>query len=97
LQYRVTDGPDGDITYYWIMVDGHLVEAHLGEIDDADVTITVTYADSAKAHRGEATMSEAIANGSVEGDVQLLARLGQLRSDDGHRGALAEMIRVTQY
>ena len=78
LQYVITDGPDGDIAYYWIVVDGHLVENRLGELDDAEVTLTETYDDAMAIQKGELDANSAFMQGKIKvsGDVgQLMALL----------------------
>lgn len=97
VQYVVTDGPDGDIEYYWIFADGHLAESKIGRIPDPDVTITLSYADSVASHRGEIDQATALANGSIEGDVAVLQQLRSLRNDSAHDEAQAFMRSVTDY
>jgi putative sterol carrier protein len=78
LQYVITDGPDGDIAYYWVVVDGHLVENRLGELDDAEVTLTETYDDAMAIQKGELDANSAFMQGKIKvsGDVgQLMALL----------------------
>ena len=41
MQYVVTGGPDGDVKYYWVLENGKLLESQLGEIADADFTMTL--------------------------------------------------------
>jgi putative sterol carrier protein len=77
LQYVVTDGPDGDIFYYWIVVDGRLSECRLGELADAEVTLTQTYDDAMAVQRGELDATAAFMQGrmKVAGDVGKLMAL----------------------
>ena len=53
IQYVVTGGPDGDVKYYWVLENGKLLESSLGEIADADFTLTSTYDDSVAIAKGE--------------------------------------------
>ncbi len=77
LQYVVTDGPDGDIFYYWIVVDGRLSECRLGELADAEVTLTQTYDDAMAVQRGELDATAAFMQGRIKvaGDVGKLMAL----------------------
>jgi hypothetical protein len=52
MQYVVTGGPGGDIKYYWVLENGKLLESQLGEIADADFTMTSTYDDSVAIAKG---------------------------------------------
>jgi putative sterol carrier protein len=77
LQYVITDGPDGDIQYYWIVVDGQLTENRLGELADAEVTMTETYDDAMALQKGELDANAAFMQGKVKvtGDVNKLMSL----------------------
>ncbi|MDA8298115.1 MAG: SCP2 sterol-binding domain-containing protein [Actinomycetota bacterium] len=77
IQYVVTDGPDGDISYYWVVEDGHLRENRLGVLDSAEVTLTETYDDALAMQRGELDMNAAFLQGrvKVDGDVAKLMSL----------------------
>lgn len=65
IQYRITALPDGDLDYYWIIGEGRLAEAKLGEIDEPDFTITVTYENACKMQRGELEANSAFMQGKM--------------------------------
>jgi putative sterol carrier protein len=77
LQYVITDGPEGDIQYYWIVLDGRLAENRLGELSDAEVTMTETYEDAMALQKGELDANAAFMQGRVKvtGDVNKLMSL----------------------
>ena len=77
LQYRITGGPEGDVEYYWIVVDGKLVENRLGTLADAEVTLIESYEDAEALQRGELDANTAFMQGkiAVEGDVAKLMSL----------------------
>ena len=77
LQYVVTDGPDGEVRYYWIVEDGRLLENRLGELPDAEVTLVETYDDAMRMQKGELDVNAAFMQGKikVEGDVAKLMAL----------------------
>jgi putative sterol carrier protein len=78
LQYVITGGPNGDVSYYWIVSDGHLIENRLGELEDANVTLHETYEDAMSMQKGELDANAAFMQGKIKvsGDVaQLMALL----------------------
>ncbi len=77
IQYVVTGGPDGDVSYYWAVEDGHLRENRLGILDNAEVTLTETYEDAQAMQKGELDMNAAFLQGrvKVDGDVAKLMSL----------------------
>ena len=77
IQYVVTGGPDGDVSYYWAVEDGHLRENRLGVLDNAEVTLTETYEDAQAMQKGELDMNAAFLQGrvKVDGDVAKLMSL----------------------
>jgi putative sterol carrier protein len=66
MQYVVTGGPDGDIDYYWVLQDGKLMQADLGKLDDAEVTLTTGYDDALKIQKGELDANAAFMQGKVK-------------------------------
>jgi alkyl sulfatase BDS1-like metallo-beta-lactamase superfamily hydrolase len=74
MQYVVTGGPEGDIKYYWVLENGKLKESSLGEIADADFTMTMTYDDSVKVQKGELDANAAF----MQGRVKVAGNMGKL-------------------
>ena len=66
IQYHVTGGPQGDIHYYWVLQDGHLVEARLGDLADAEVTMVESYDDAVKIATGELDANVAFMQGRIK-------------------------------
>lgn len=99
MQYVVRGGPEGDIEYYWVLQDGKLLESSLGEIDDADFTMTLTYDDSVKVQKGELDANAAFMQGrmKVAGNMAKLMQLMPLTNSPEYK-ALQEQIRtITDY
>ena len=67
LQYVVEGGPDGDVQYYWIVVDGQLTENKLGELADAEVTLTESYEDAKRMQQGELDTERRLHAGQGQG------------------------------
>ena len=66
MQYVVTGGPDGDIKYYWVLENGKLLESQLGELEDAEVTLTQSYEDALRIQKGELDANAAFMQGKVK-------------------------------
>ncbi|MGB9111401.1 MAG: SCP2 sterol-binding domain-containing protein [Acidimicrobiales bacterium] len=77
LQYVITDGPGGEVKYYWIVQDGKLLENRLGELADAEVTLTESYDDAMSIQKGDLDANAAFMQGKikVDGDVGKLMAL----------------------
>lgn len=99
MQYLVTGGPDGDVKYYWVLEDGKLLENQLGEIDDADFTMTLSYDDAVKVQKGELDPNAAFMQGrmKVTGNLAKLMQLMPLTNSPEYK-ALQEKVRdITDY
>ena len=70
LQYVITGGPDGDIRYYWLLANGKLLESKLGELPDAEVTLTQSYEDAMRIQKLRARRQRRLHARSREGDGQ---------------------------
>jgi putative sterol carrier protein len=99
MQYHVTGGPEGDIRYYWVVVDGKVMEDRLGEDPDAEFTLTLSLEDSIKIQKGELDPNAAFMQGrmKVTGNMGKLMSLLPLTQSPEYR-AIQEKIRaVTEY
>ncbi len=77
MQYVVTGGPDGDVKYHWVLEDGKLLEAALGDAPDPEVTLTQSYEDAVKIAKGELDANAAFMQGRIKvtGNMQKLMQL----------------------
>ena len=99
MQYVVTGGPDGDVSYYWILENGKLLESKLGSLDDAEVTLTQTWEDSVKVQKGELDANAAFMQGRVKvtGNMAKLMALLPLTNAPEYK-ALQEQIKgITEF
>jgi putative sterol carrier protein len=94
IQYHTTGGPEGDVRYYWVLEDGKLLESQLGDVSDADFTLTMTYEDASKVQKGELDPNAAFMQGrmKVSGNMAKLMSLLPLTNSPEYR-ALQEQIR----
>lgn len=68
VQWVVKGAPGGDVKYSWLLDNGHLLESHLGNIDEPDFTLTLTFADALAVHRGELDPNVAFMQGRMKAD-----------------------------
>jgi len=75
VQFAVTDGPDGDVSYGLVVRSG-AVDIALGQIEHPNVSITNDYATAIGISRGELNTQMAFINGRlrIEGDIAALMR-----------------------
>lgn len=99
LQYNVTGGPEGDIKYYWILEEGRLVENQLGQLDDSEVTLTLSYDDAVKIQKGELQINAAFMQGRVKvsGNMIKVMALLPLTSSKEYRALQEELRQNTEY
>lgn len=99
IQYVISGGPDGDVKYSWVLVDGKLLESHLGAIADPDVTITAPYADWLKIAQGELDTSAAFMQGimKVAGDMGKFLQLLPITQSREYLELQAQIRSRTEY
>ena len=99
MQYVVTGGPDGDVKYYWILENGKLVESGLGELRDAEVTLTTDYHDAMKVQQGELDPNAAFMQGRVKvtGNMAKLMALLPITNSPEYKQFQEELRAVTEY
>ena len=99
MQFVVTGGPDGDTKYYWVLQDGQLAEASVGDLPDSEVTMTTSYQDSVAIQKGELDANAAFMQGKtkVTGNMGKLMQLMPLTMSPEYK-ALQEKVRaITEY
>ncbi|MHB1503778.1 MAG: SCP2 sterol-binding domain-containing protein [Acidimicrobiales bacterium] len=99
MQYVVTGGPDGDISYYWILTDGKIVESRLGTLDDSEVTLTTGYSDAMKIQKGELDANAAFMQGKVKvtGNMAKIMSLLPITNSPEYKKLQAEISAITEY
>ena len=99
MQYVVTGAPEGDVKYYWVLEDGKLLDSQLGDPEDSDFALTMSYDDAKKIQQGELDPNAAFMQGrmKVTGNMAKLMSLLPLTNSPEYR-ALQEQIReITEY
>ena len=99
MQYVVTGGPEGDIKYYWVLENGKLLESTLGELPDAEVTLTQTYEDAQKIQKGELDANAAFMQGRVKvtGNMAKLMALLPLTNAPEYKQLQEQIAGITEY
>jgi putative sterol carrier protein len=99
IQYVTTGGPEGDIKYYWVLEDGKILDSQLGEVDDADFTLTMTYDDAVKVQQGELDPNAAFMQGrmKVSGNMAKLMSLLPLTNSPEYRALQVEIRGITDF
>ena len=99
MQYVITGGPEGDVRYYWILENGKLVESGLGELRDAEVTLTTDYHDAMKVQQGELDPNAAFMQGRVKvtGNMAKLMALLPITNSPEYKQFQEELRAVTEY
>lgn len=99
IQYVITGGPKGDVKYYWVVKDGHLVENTLGELVGAEVTLTETYDDAEAIQKGDLDTNAAFLQGriKVDGDVAKLMSLLPITMSPEFAQFQSKVREITEY
>lgn len=99
MNYVVTGAPDGDISYYWVLENGKLLESRLGTLDDAEVTLTTSWEDSVRIATGELDSNAAFMQGKVKvtGNMAKLMSLLPLTNAPEYRQLQDRIREVTEF
>ena len=99
MQYVVTGGPEGDVKYYWVLENGKLLESNLGEMADAEVTMTQTYEDAMKIQKGELDANAAFMQGRIKvtGNMAKLMSLMPLTNAPEYKELQKQIQEITDF
>ncbi|MGI8707734.1 MAG: SCP2 sterol-binding domain-containing protein [Actinomycetota bacterium] len=77
LQQVVTDAPDRGETKYYFTLDGGQAQVGIGEVSDADATLTQTYETAAAITKSELNAQQAFMQGKlkISGNMMKLMQL----------------------
>lgn len=99
MQYVVTGGPEGDVKYYWVLENGKLLESKLGELEDAEVTLTQSYDDAMRIQKGELDPNAAFMQGRVKvtGNMAKLMALLPITNSPEYKALQGEILAITEF
>ena len=99
VQHEVTGGPDGDICYHWVLVDGRLTESALGGVGDSEVTLTTAWADAVALQTGQLDPSVAFMQGrmKVAGSMSLVMELLPVTNTPEYQDLRRRIAEVTEF
>ena len=99
MQYVVTGGPDGDVKYYWVLENGKLLESSLGDLEDAEITLTQSYEDAVAIQKGELDANAAFMQGRVKvtGNMAKLMSLLPITNSPEYKQLQSEIREITEY
>jgi len=99
MQYIVSGAPDGDVHYYWVVENGKLLDSQVGDLPDADFSMSMTYDDALKIQRLELDPNAAFMQGriKVNGNMAKLMSLMPITNSPEYKGLMAEIDKITEY
>jgi putative sterol carrier protein len=99
VQMVVTGGPDKDVKYVLVLDGGRVAEARAGTEADAELTLTVEYANAVAIQHGELDPSVAFMQGrsKAAGDTGLLLQLLPAMRTDAYRAFREKLTAVTDF
>jgi putative sterol carrier protein len=99
MQYVITGAPDGDVRYYWVLENGKLLESKLGDLPDADFTMSLTYDDARKIQQLELDANAAFMQGRIKvtGNMAKLMSLMPITNSPEYKQLNAEINGITEY
>jgi hypothetical protein len=99
LNCVVSGSPSGEISAYWVVQNGRVLDAHLGALEDAEVTVTVTWPDAVGIAEGELDVNAAFMQGKVKatGNMAKLMALLPLTATPECRDLQQRVRAVTEF
>lgn len=100
MQYVIKGyGGEPDVSYYWILEDGKLVDDRLGTLDDAELTLTMSRADAEAVQRGTLDEQAAFMQGriKVEGNMAKLMALLPITGSPEYKELQEKLRAVTDF
>ena len=99
MQYVVTGGPEGDVKYFWVLENGKLAQSELGDLADAEVTLTQSYEDAMRIQKGELDANAAFMQGRVKvtGNMAKLMSLLPITNSPEYKALQSDILAITEF
>ncbi len=99
IQYEITGGDDGAVTFHTHLEDGRLTENQLGADDAADFTMLVPHAHFVAIVQGEADASVGFMQGTVKvtGNIGRMLSVLPVTTAEAWRAAMARVAADTDF
>jgi putative sterol carrier protein len=99
MQYVITGTPDGDVMYVQRIENGMMTESQLGDSEDAEFTLSMTYEDAKKIQRNELDANAAFMQGrlKVTGNLGKLMALMPLTQSAEYKAIQARLTEQTEF
>ncbi len=99
MQYKITGGPDGDVTFFTVIENGKIIENAVGEDPQAEFTMVTSYDDFAKSSKGELDANAAFMQGrlKVTGNMGKLMSLMPLTQSPEYKAIAEKVSAETEY
>jgi putative sterol carrier protein len=99
IQYEITGGPSGEVSYYWILEDGRLGASAAGTIDAPDVTLTLPWDDAVAMQRGDLDPNVAFMQGrmKVAGSMGVMMALLPVTNTPEYQALRRRITEVTEF
>jgi putative sterol carrier protein len=99
IQYDITGGPEGDVSYYSVVEDGRLKATAGGTIDAPDVTLTMLWGDAVAIQQGDLDPNVAFMQGrmKVAGSMGVMMTLLPMTNTPEYQDLRRRIAEVTQF
>jgi putative sterol carrier protein len=99
IQYLITGGTEGEVSYYWVLKDGRLQSSAGGTIEKPDVTLTIPWNDAVAMQRGELDPNVAFMQGrmKVAGSMGVMMSLLPVTNTPEYRELRRRIAEVTEF
>jgi len=95
-QYTITEAPGGVVTYVEVIRDGKINRVFRGEQPDADLKLTMSYADY-RLMITKFMASADLPSAKIEGDFSKLAPLAPIRTSQAFQDHRQHMVDITAW
>lgn len=99
IQFEVTGGPEGEVTYHWVLEDGRLVSSGRGAGDTPDATLTTVWDDAVAMQRGDLDPNVAFMQGrmKVAGSMGVMMALLPVINTPEYQDLRRQIASVTEF